>query len=30
VRNANPVALVRFPNVLLTKGAVAKLEEILK
>jgi large subunit ribosomal protein L4 len=30
VRNANPVALVRFPNVVLTKGAVAKLEEMLK
>src|SRR5256712_10051801 len=30
VRYANPVALVRFPNVLLTKGAVAKLEELLK
>jgi len=30
VRNANPVALVRFPNVLLTKGAVAKLEELLR
>jgi large subunit ribosomal protein L4 len=30
VRNANPVALVRFPNVVLTKAAVAKLEEILK
>jgi large subunit ribosomal protein L4 len=30
VRNANPVALVRFPNVLLTKGALAKLEELLK
>ena len=30
VRNANPVALVRFPHVLLTKGAVAKLEELLK
>jgi len=29
-RNANPVALVRFPNVVLTKAAVAKLEEILK
>jgi large subunit ribosomal protein L4 len=28
--NANPVALVRSPNVLLTKGAVAKLEELLK
>jgi large subunit ribosomal protein L4 len=30
VRNANPVALVRFPNVLLTRAAVAKLEETLK
>ncbi|OGA96859.1 MAG: 50S ribosomal protein L4 [Betaproteobacteria bacterium RIFCSPLOWO2_12_FULL_66_14] len=30
VRHANPVALVRFPNVLLTKAALAKLEEILK
>src|SRR3989442_5458173 len=30
VRHANPVALVRFPNVLLTKGALAKLEELLK
>ena len=29
-RHANPVALVRYPNVLLTKAAVAKLEEILK
>ncbi len=29
-RNANPIALVRFPNVLLTRAAVAKLEEILK
>jgi large subunit ribosomal protein L4 len=28
VRNANPVALVRFPNVVLTKAAVAKLEEL--
>jgi large subunit ribosomal protein L4 len=28
--NANPVALVRFPNVLLTKGAMGKLEELLK
>jgi large subunit ribosomal protein L4 len=28
--NANPVALVRFPNVVVTKGAVAKLEELLK
>jgi len=30
VRHANPVALVRFPNVLLTKAALAKLEEMLK
>jgi large subunit ribosomal protein L4 len=30
VRHANPVALVRFPNVLLTKAALAQLEEILK
>jgi large subunit ribosomal protein L4 len=29
-RHANPVALVRFPNVLLTKKAVEKLEEMLK
>ena len=29
-KNANPVALVRFPNVVLTRGAVAKLEELLK
>ncbi len=29
-RNANPVALVRYPNVLLTKKAVAKLEEMFK
>jgi large subunit ribosomal protein L4 len=28
--NPNPVALVRFPNVVLTKGAIARLEEILK
>ena len=28
--NANPVALVRFPNVVITKGAVARLEELLK
>ena len=27
---ANPVALVRYPTVLLTKGAVAKLEEMFK
>ena len=30
VRNASPVALVRSPNVLLTRGAVARLEELLK
>src|SRR5688572_23417012 len=30
VRNANPVALVRSANVLLTKGAMARLEELLK
>ena len=30
VRNANPVALVRYPNVLLTRAALSKLEEILK
>jgi len=30
VRHANPVALVRSPNVVLTKAAVAKLEELLK
>jgi large subunit ribosomal protein L4 len=30
VRNANPVALVRFPHVLLTKAALARLEETLK
>jgi large subunit ribosomal protein L4 len=30
VRNANPVALVRSPAVVLTKGALAKLEELLK
>ena len=29
-RHANPVSLVRYPNVLLTKAAVAKFEEILK
>jgi large subunit ribosomal protein L4 len=28
--NPNPVALVRFPHVVLTKGAVARLEEMLK
>jgi len=30
VRHANPVSLVRFPTILLTKAAVAKLEELLK
>jgi large subunit ribosomal protein L4 len=30
VRNANPVALVRFPTVVLTRAAVSRLEEILK
>jgi large subunit ribosomal protein L4 len=30
VRSANPLALVRSPAVLLTKSAVAKLEELLK
>src|SRR5918995_4685889 len=30
VRNANPVALVRSPRVLLTKSALARLEELLK
>jgi large subunit ribosomal protein L4 len=30
VKNANPVALVHFPQVLLTRGAVAKLEEMFK
>ena len=30
VRNANPLALVRSARVLLTKSAVAKLEELLK
>ena len=29
-QNANPVALVRYSNVLLTKKAVAKLEEMFK
>jgi large subunit ribosomal protein L4 len=29
-KHANPVALVRYPNVLLTKRAVARLEEMLK
>jgi large subunit ribosomal protein L4 len=30
VRQANPVALVRFPHVLLTRKALARLEEMLK
>jgi large subunit ribosomal protein L4 len=30
VRNANPLALVRSGTVLLTKSALAKLEELLK
>lgn len=30
VSHANPVALVRYANVVLTKAAVAKLEELLK
>jgi large subunit ribosomal protein L4 len=29
-QQANPVALVRYPTVLLTKKAVAKLEEMFK
>jgi len=29
VRHADPVSLVRFPRVLLTKGAVAKFEEMM-
>ena len=29
-RHANPVALVRYPAVLLTKGALARLEEMFK
>jgi large subunit ribosomal protein L4 len=30
VRHTNPVALIRHPNVLMTRAAVAKLEEMLK
>jgi large subunit ribosomal protein L4 len=30
VRNANPVTLVRYPSVLLTKAALSKLEELFK
>ncbi len=29
-RHANPVSLVRYPTILVTKAAVAKLEELLK
>jgi len=29
-RNANPVALVRYPNVLVTRAALARLEQLLK
>jgi large subunit ribosomal protein L4 len=28
VAQADPVSLIRFPNVILTKGAVRKLEEV--
>jgi len=30
VRQANPIALVHYPHIVLTKAAVAKLEEMLK
>jgi ribosomal protein L4 len=30
VQHANPVSLVHYPHVVLTKAAVAKLEEMLK
>jgi large subunit ribosomal protein L4 len=30
VKHANPVSLVRHPNVIVTKAAVAKLEEMLR
>jgi large subunit ribosomal protein L4 len=30
VKHANPVSLVRYPTVIVTKGAMAKLEEMLK
>ncbi len=30
VRHANPLSLVRYPAVIVTKGAVAKLEEMFK
>ena len=29
VKEADPVSLIRFPKVLMTKGAVAKFEEML-
>jgi len=29
VQQADPVSLVRFPKVLITKGALAKFEEVL-
>ena len=29
VNEADPVSLIRFPKVLMTKGAIAKFEEIL-
>jgi large subunit ribosomal protein L4 len=30
VRHANPVSLVRFPTIVVTRAAVAKLEELFK
>ena len=30
VKNANPVSLVRFPTIIVTRAAVAKLEELFK
>jgi large subunit ribosomal protein L4 len=30
VQHANPVSLVRFPTILVTKAAMAKLEELFK
>ncbi len=30
VKHANPVSLVRYPTILVTKGAMAKLEEMFK
>ena len=29
VQRADPVSLVRFPTVVMTRGAVAKIEELL-